>query len=55
MRKISIILFLNVLTFLNINSYGALDASVLEKIKLTNIEENQKDVYKEITKKGIIN
>lgn len=44
MRKILIILFLNLLTFLNINSYGELDASVLEKIKVERIEEDQKDI-----------
>lgn len=44
MRKILIILFLNLLTFLNLNSYGELDASVLEKIKVERIEEDQKDI-----------
>jgi hypothetical protein len=44
MRKILIILIFNVITILNINSYGELDSSVIEKATLINLEKKDKDV-----------
>ncbi|SDS04817.1 hypothetical protein SAMN05216503_1813 [Polaribacter sp. KT25b] len=46
MRKMLIILVSVVITILNINSYGDLDASIIEKAKINKLEKKEKDVLK---------
>ncbi|WP_157691864.1 hypothetical protein [Polaribacter sp. KT25b] len=41
-----IILVSVVITILNINSYGDLDASIIEKAKINKLEKKEKDVLK---------
>lgn len=45
MRKIVIIFILNILTILNINTFGELDSSVIEKVKLKELEKKEKELY----------
>lgn len=44
MRKILIILISTVITILNVNAYGDLDSSVVDKAKLIKLEKKEKDV-----------
>lgn len=44
MRNLLVILFSTVLTIMNVNCYGDLDPSVIEKAKVKQLEKNECNV-----------